>query len=206
MNIQTLLLGELAANCHIIDCGDGTCAAVDVGNSPDKLLSYLEEHHLTLKAILLTHGHYDHIGGVEAVRSATGAQVYIHRLDAIMLESATLNLAAQISPAPYQPVTSYQTFTDGEEITVGNRTFTVMHTPGHTSGSVCFLTEDVLLSGDTLFRGSVGRTDLGGNPLKMRESLKKLKALPGDYRIYTGHDFSTTLEAERQSNPYMRSV
>ncbi len=206
MKIHTLLLGELAANCHIIDCGDGICAAVDVGNDADKLLGYLESNHLTLKAILLTHGHYDHIGGVEEVRKATGAAVYIHENDAIMLKSARHNLAAQITPLPYTPVKEYITMKDGEEIAIGSRSFTVMHTPGHTSGSVCFLTEDVMLSGDTLFYHSIGRTDLGGSPVQMRESLKKLKALPIDYRVYTGHDRTTTLEDERNFNPYMRSL
>lgn len=206
MKIHTLLLGELAANCHIIDCGEGLCAAVDIGNDAAKLLSYLESKNLKLDAILLTHGHYDHIGGVEEVRKATGAMVYIHENDARMLEDAQLNLAAHITPLPYTPVSAYSTFKDGAEITVGSRTFSVLHTPGHTSGSVCFLTEDILLSGDTLFRNSIGRTDLGGNPAQMKESLRKLKALPCNYQVYTGHDFSTTLDDERMSNPYMRNV
>lgn len=206
MNVQTLMLGELAANCHIIDCGNGSCAAVDIGNDADKLLRFLEKQQLTLKAILLTHGHYDHIGGVEAVRAATGAVVYIHEKDAPMLESAALNLASHITMAPYHPVKAYTTFTDGDQITVEARTFTVLHTPGHTSGSSCFLTEDVLLSGDTLFRGSIGRTDLGGNPAEMRASLQKLAALEQNCRVYTGHDSSTTLDQERRSNPYLRSL
>lgn len=206
MKIKTLLLGELAANCHIIDCGNGICAAVDVGNSPDKLLDFLAEKQLTLGAILLTHGHYDHVGGVEAVRLATGAKVYIHENDAPMLESGQANLAWQITHTPYTPVTEYTTCTDGETITVGERDFTVLHTPGHTSGSVCYLTGNMLLSGDTLFRGGMGRTDLGGNPAQMRESLRKLKNLSGNYEVHTGHDFSTDLETERLTNPYLRSV
>ncbi len=206
MKIYTIQLGELAANCHIIDCGNGLCAAVDIGNSPEKLLQYLETKKLTLKAILLTHGHYDHIGGVEAVRAATGAEVYIHENDAIMLESAAHNLAFQIASTPYRSVAAYHTFADDETITVGDRTFTVLHTPGHTSGSVCFLTENVMLSGDTLFCGSIGRTDLGGSVSQMRQSLQKLMELTGDYKIYSGHGSATTLDYERNTNPYMRSL
>ncbi len=206
MNIDTILLGELAANCHIIDCGDGLCAAVDIGNDADKLLDYLKAHNLTLKAILLTHGHYDHIGGVEAVRKATGAAVYIHEKDEIMLKSAAHNLAAQITPLPYTPVTAYETITDGAEILVGSRTFTVLHTPGHTSGGVCYLAENVICSGDTLFDGSIGRTDLGGNVTEMKASLKRLAALDGDFDVYPGHGASTTLDRERRCNPYMRSL
>ncbi len=206
MKIETLLLGELAANCHIIDCGGGLCAAVDIGNSPEKLLRYLDQSGLQLKAILLTHGHYDHIGGVEAVRQATGADVYIHEADAPMLESAQKNLAYQITPAPYQPVTAYNTVQDGDTITVSELQFSVMHTPGHTAGGVCYRAEDVLFTGDTLFAGSIGRTDLGGNPAQMRTSLRKLYDLSGDAAVYPGHGGSSSLAAERRSNPYMRSL
>lgn len=206
MRIDTLELGELGANCHIIDCGDNTCAAVDIGSSPDELLEFLTAHGLTLKAILLTHGHYDHIGGVEAVRSTTGAQVYIHEADAPMLTDAFLNLAAHITPVPFQQVGEYRTVTDGEKISIGSRTFTVLHTPGHTSGSVCYLTENVMFSGDTLFRSSIGRTDLGGKAQEMHASLRKLRELEGEYIVCSGHGMKTTLDAERRTNPYMRSI
>ncbi len=206
MKLHTLQLGELGANCHIIDCGDSTCAAVDIGGDPDVLLEYLTANCLTLTAILLTHGHYDHIGGVETVREVTGAQVFIHEKDAPMLKDAFLNLAAHITAEPFRPVAAYTTVTDGEEITAGSRTFTVLHTPGHTSGSVCYLTENVMLSGDTLFRGSIGRTDLGGNVTEMRASLKKLREIAEDYEVYSGHGMRTTLEIERRTNPYLRSI
>ncbi len=206
MRIDTLELGELRANCHIIDCGNGLCAAADIGGDPEVLLRFLEHHNLTLKTILLTHGHYDHIGGVEAVREATGAEVFIHEKDAEMLTDAFLNLAAQITRSPFRQVGAYTTVTDGEKITVGENTFTVLHTPGHTSGSVCYLTGDVMLAGDTLFRGSIGRTDLGGDVGEMRASLRMLRELEGEYTVYSGHGMKTTLNTERRTNPYMRSV
>ncbi len=206
MRIDTLQLGVLSANCHIVDCGGNTCAAVDIGGDPERLLAFLQTHDLTLKAILLTHGHYDHIGGVEQVRKATGAQVYVHEADAPMLKDAFLNLAAQITSAPFRSIRECRTVTDGETITVGSRVFTVMHTPGHTSGSVCYLTDHVMLSGDTLFHGSIGRTDLGGNVQEMRASLRRLCELSGEFDVYSGHGLATTLDTERRINPYMRSL
>jgi glyoxylase-like metal-dependent hydrolase (beta-lactamase superfamily II) len=206
MRIDTLQLGVLGANCHIIDCGGGVCAAVDIGGDAEILLQFLDAHHLTLKAILLTHGHFDHIGDVEAVREKTGAQVYIHEADAPMLGDVRRNLAYQISPLPFRSIREYRTVTDGEALTIGERVFTVLHTPGHTSGSVCYLTETAMFSGDTLFSGSIGRTDLGGNVQEMRSSLQKLSALDGDYDVYSGHGAATSLDVERRTNPYMRSL
>ncbi len=205
MKIETLLLGELAANCHVFDCGEGLCAAVDLGNDPKKLLRFLEQRQYKLAAILLTHGHYDHIGGVEAVRKATGATVYIHEEDAPMLESGQRNLAWQITSNPYTPVGEYHTVREGDVLTIGSREVTVLHTPGHTDGGVCYRVENALFTGDTLFAESMGRTDLGGNPAQMRDSLKRLAQLPGDADVYPGHDRASTLEQERRTNPYLRS-
>jgi glyoxylase-like metal-dependent hydrolase (beta-lactamase superfamily II) len=207
MELQTLMLGELSANCYIVDCGEGNCVAVDIGNDPQKLLHTLENKEQQLRAILLTHGHYDHVGGVEAVRKATGAQVYIHTEDAPMLKSEKLNLANQIARVPYTPVTEYHTLSDNETLTVGERTFRILHTPGHTPGSVCYLTGELLFSGDTLFRGSVGRTDFeGGSMQQMLASIKRLAELENDYEVYPGHFEKTTLAMERRSNPYLRKV
>ncbi len=205
--ITTLHLGALAANCHIIPCGGNACAVTDIGGDPERLLAALAQAQLQLHAILLTHGHFDHIGGVEAVRQATGAKVYIHEADAPMLTDAGLNLARHISMEPFTPVSTWETVAEGTTMQVADRTFQVLHTPGHTKGSVCYLTEDLLFSGDTLFRGSMGRTDFpGGSMQEMAQSLQRLKAYDGDLRVYPGHDAGTTLERERQTNPYMRSV
>lgn len=203
MDVETIMLGELAANCHIIPCGD-VCAAVDVGAEPQKLLRYLEKNELHLSAILLTHGHYDHVGGVELVRQTTGAKVYIHEADGIMLQDGRANLSWQISSNPYTPVSEFETIQDGDTITVGNRLFQVLHTPGHTPGGVCFITENLLFSGDTLFKGSVGRTDLSGDPAQLRSSLDRISALTEDYLVYPGHFENTTLAREKRTNPYIR--
>lgn len=206
MKFDTLPLGELGANCYILEIGDGHAVAVDIGNEPEKLLHTLKKQGLTLSAILLTHGHYDHVGGVEAVREATGAVVYIHEQEAVMLESGTANLAVQFTQTPFRVVKSYETLTDGQVLNIDNVTVQVIHTPGHTPGGVCYAVGDILFTGDTLFQGSIGRTDLGGNRKDMLASLKKLAALEENYTVCPGHGGSSTLAQEKQHNPYMRNL
>lgn len=204
MEMITLLLGELATNCYLLDCGNNAVIAIDIGDAPQKVLEVLKSKNLDLKAILLTHGHYDHVAGVETVRQATGADVYIHEQDALMLESGKANLAYQLTDKPYQPVQEYQILKDNVILKIGNRQIKVMHTPGHTSGSVCYLIKNQMFCGDTIFKGSIGRTDLGGNVSEMKESLKKIASLQQDYELYPGHFFHSTLAFEKQNNPYLR--
>ena len=206
MEMIRLSLGVLGANCYILYFENHDAVAVDIGGDAEKVMQTLEIHHLNLKAILLTHGHYDHVGGVEAVRKMTGAEVYIHEKDAVMLESDKENLSWQLTSNAYVPVKEYHTLKDGDILEFGGEKFQVMHTAGHTSGSVCYLTENAMFSGDTLFKGSVGRTDLsGGNPAEMKQSLKKLASLEKNYHVYPGHFDDSTLEEEKISNPYLRS-
>ncbi|MBQ8927188.1 MAG: MBL fold metallo-hydrolase [Oscillospiraceae bacterium] len=204
MELKTLCLGSLGTNCYLLDCGGSDVLAVDIGDGAQEVLDVLSSGGRRLLAILLTHGHYDHVAGVEEVRRATGARVYIHEADAVMLTSARANLAWQISDTPYIPVEDFETVQDGQVLTVGTRSIRVMHTPGHTPGGCCFFTEDLMFSGDTLFKGSIGRTDLGGNVAQMQETLRMLSGIPGEYRVYPGHFGSSTLTWERQHNPYLR--
>ncbi|MBR1528190.1 MAG: MBL fold metallo-hydrolase [Oscillospiraceae bacterium] len=204
MELTQLMLGELATNCYILNIGNQQAAAVDIGNGADKLLKELEKQNLQLKAILLTHGHYDHVSGVEEVRKATGADVYIHEKDAVMLESDRANLAWQLTNDMYHPVTEYHTLRGGEILGLGNQKIHVLHTPGHTPGGVCYLTETMMFCGDTIFKGSIGRIDLGGNQADMKASLRKIAALEKNYKIYPGHFESSTLEEEKLYNPYLR--
>lgn len=206
MELKCLLLGELATCCYLLDIGDHSVCAIDIGNGAEKLLQTLETEHLKLKAILLTHGHYDHVSGVETVRKATGAEVYIHENDAVMLESEEANLARQLTDKTYIPVKAYHTVRDGDILELGNRKIQVMHTPGHTSGSVCYLTGEIMFSGDTVFKNSIGRTDLGGNREEMLMSLRKIAGLNRNYRIYSGHSDESTLEMEKKYNPYLRNL
>ncbi|MEE5992346.1 MAG: MBL fold metallo-hydrolase [Oscillospiraceae bacterium] len=206
MKVYTITLGELSTNCHILEYRDGACVLIDIGNGAKKLRNKLTELDLKPQAILLTHGHYDHIAGVEEIRKTYDCPVYIHSNDAMMLVDENANLAWQLTTAPYIPVTKYQTVQDGDIIKVDNLEFRVMLTKGHTSGSVCYICGDYLFSGDTLFRGSVGRTDLGGNAQEMMESIQKLKAITKDYQVYCGHFESTTLSREQKYNPYFRGL
>lgn len=206
MNIHTLHLGELRSNCYIIETSPGRCVAVDIGGDSRILIEFLRLKKLNLRKILLTHGHYDHIGGVEEVRKVTGAEVYIHSSDVPMLTSASLSLAAGNSINPFTSVTDWTAISGDSYINDGDCTFRVLHTPGHTRGSVCYICDNVIFSGDTLFCCSCGRTDFpGGSTDQMFESLGKLYDLDGDYKVYPGHNETTTLSYEREVNPYMRN-
>lgn len=207
MNIKTLQLGELNANCYVAITAPNQCVAFDIGGSPRVLIEYLKMNRLKLSKILLTHGHFDHIGGVEEVRKATGAEVFIHSEDAEMLQSSAYSLHSVISIMPFNSVTEYNTVRDGQVITDGNFSFLVLHTQGHTKGSVCYICEEdkIIFSGDTLFCCSVGRTDFpGGSSQEMMKSMELLAAMEGDYKVYPGHNESTTLDYEKRNNPYMR--
>ncbi len=204
MKIHHLQLGELRSNCYIIETAPGQCVAVDIGGDSRMLLNYLQMKHLRLSKILLTHGHYDHVGGVAETVAATDAEVYIHSDDANMLESAAASLASLMSVMPFHTVSKYVAVVGDSCISDGELTFRVMHTPGHTKGSVCYICDDVIFSGDTLFCCSIGRTDFpGGSVSEMRESLKSLVELEGDFKIYPGHNESSTLDYERKNNPYL---
>lgn len=206
MEITTLALGELAANCYILPCGEGGAVLIDVGEGAGRVRHALSALSLTPKAILLTHGHYDHIAGVEAIRNEYGCEVYIHELDAHMLQSSEANLAWQLSDVPFVPVKEYQTVRDGDVLHIGALDVTVIHTPGHTPGGVCYRIGDDLFTGDTLFKMSMGRTDLGGDIGQMRETLRMLSHMEDDCTVYPGHFGSSTMRFEQTHNPCLRGL
>ena len=147
-----------------------------------------------LRAILLTHGHFDHVGGVREIFSQTDCDIYLCPADCAMPE--------QMTAGPLCYTNSYQ---DGDILNLAGLTLRVLHTPGHTPGSVCLLCDDSLFAGDTLFAGSCGRTDLpGGNWAELQASLSRLKSLEAEYTVYPGHGEATTLNNEKRYNPYMR--
>lgn len=188
-------------NTYIVtDEETGEAAVVDPGVNDEKLIEKLKDN--KVKYILLTHGHFDHIGGVNFVKDRTGAKVVVHREDEEMLNDSEKNCGENADPIFADVLVE-----DGSKMMLGNSEITVLHTPGHTKGGVCYIfpKDRVLFSGDTLFKLTAGRTDLyGGNPRTELMSLEKIGKLDGDYKVYPGHDDSTTLDFERQYNRYMR--
>lgn len=202
LDIKCVVLGSLQNNCYlIIDKASGKSALVDCTDCSEKMHSLIDG--ADLEYILLTHGHFDHIGGVAEVKALTGASVVISADDEDMLTSSRKSLAA-FCGAAHNDVKADLVVNDGDVITLGESKIKVMSTPGHTQGSACYICDNVVFSGDTLFYCSCGRTDFpSGSTEQMLLSLERLAALDGDYIVYPGHDRQTTLDFERKNNPYI---
>lgn len=193
MNITVLPLGPMQANCYIVSEGDA-CAIIDPGAQGEKLIGWLKEQNLTPGAVFLTHGHFDHVGAVKVVAKEYGCPVYLHPGDTSMEGYLAKGLWWN------------KTYEEGDVIAVGSMAFAVLHTPGHTPGSVCLKIGDTLLSGDTLFAENCGRTDFpGGSWEEMLASLRRLAALE-DCTVLPGHGGETTIAWERVHNPYMKEA
>ncbi len=205
MRVDTLSVGALETNCYLLYDEDTRQALiVDPGDEAMRILRAVEEHSLQVAAVVLTHVHFDHILACEAVCQALSAPLYVGAADEAALTDGALNLIQYFSPDRSIALAADRLLRDGDELTLGDERLVVMETPGHTPGSICLLSDDILVSGDTLFRGSVGRTDFPrGDMAQLRRSLRRLMAIEGDRRVYAGHDMPTTLSYERQTNPYV---
>ncbi|MFZ5815122.1 MAG: MBL fold metallo-hydrolase [Bacillota bacterium] len=198
-------LGELATNCYIVACPESSKAMVIDPGAPDPWIKRtVSQFSLTVELILLTHGHGDHIGGVEWVKSWTGAPVWIHEADSRYLSSPALNGSAFFGQPVVVPKAD-RLLRGGETVTVGSLSFQVIHTPGHTPGGISLYTPGHLFAGDTLFAGGVGRTDLAGGsyPALVKSIKEKLFPLPDETVVYCGHGPTTTIGDEREYNPYV---
>lgn len=198
MLVKTLQVGMLETNCYIVTDEDTMeCAVIDPGAESNAILDYIETHNLKTAAIMLTHGHFDHHMALETVCEAVNAPVY--------LSSKEIDRNGQNERLKVEPNSDMKYCTEGDEINVGELVFKVLETPGHSPGSLTYICEDALFTGDTLFCGDCGRTDLdGGDRDTMLKSLRKLAALQGDFEVYPGHDEATTLDFERRNNLDMR--
>lgn len=200
MLIKTLPVGQLETNCYVVT-NENTLESVviDPGDEANTILDYLESNRLRCAAIFLTHGHYDHVGAVDTLREETGAPVYMNpRDDASRAVDAHMTYRMQPGDRAYD---------EGDTVEAARLVFHVMATPGHTPGGVTLRCEDALFTGDTLFKGSCGRTDLPGGDMEQElSSLRRICELPGDYEVYPGHMDPSTLEREREFNYYCRAA
>ena len=192
VQVITLPLGAYQTNCYIVSGeGSDSCIVIDPGYESGEILRQAQGKKIA--AILLTHGHFDHVGGVGALAAETDCPVYICAED--------LSMPPQMTNGPIFYTNTYK---EGDILNLAGLSLKILHTPGHTPGSVCIQAEDVLFTGDTLFQASCGRTDLpGGDWATILRSLRRLKALEGDHTVYPGHGPSTTLGDERKFNPYL---
>ncbi len=207
MIIKPVIVGWLRTNCYILgDEQTKTCAIIDPGQKADQILAAVEELGYEVKLILLTHGHYDHVMAVPRIAAATGAKVCIHKKDQWLLEcDEVLRYGTRAEGYLVPHVDIF--LEDGMELELGSLKIRVLHTPGHTAGCVTLLCGEAMFSGDTLFQDCCGRTDLETGSLEdILRSLKRLAQLEGNYRVFPGHESATSLDYERQYNPYIREA
>ena len=194
LKIHTLTLGLYQTNTYIIhEENSKSCCVIDPGYQANTILEKLDALGLTLEAILLTHGHFDHVGAVKDLAADTDCRVFLCAEDTALPPMLTAG-----------PLYYTDTYADGTILNIAGLHIRVIHTPGHTPGGVCLLVDDVLFSGDTLFAGGCGRTDLGGDWSTLVRSLKRLSQIEGYFKVLPGHGESTTLAYEKRYNPYMR--
>ncbi|HRY12191.1 MAG TPA: MBL fold metallo-hydrolase [Syntrophomonadaceae bacterium] len=206
MILMGLEISSMGVNCYIVGCEETReVAVIDPGGNARAILNMLKENDLKAVYIINTHGHIDHIGANKGVKDATGAQILIHEADAKMLVNSASNLSFLMGSGVTSPAAD-RLLKDGDKIKIGNTVeLDVIHTPGHSPGGVCLKTDDIIFVGDTLFQGSIGRTDFpGGSYNQLIQNIKnKLLCYDDDVIAYPGHGPATTIGFERKHNPFL---
>lgn len=200
-----LPLGALASNCYLIPAEDDKVIVVDPA-STGEVMALIETNDMELGAIIITHGHFDHFAGAAALHERTGVPIYAPELDSEMFQSADKSWAWFMGGTPFAPITPDHLFEDGEEFSLFGVDFLALNAPGHTAGSCLLICDrfDCIFTGDVIFRGSVGRTDgYSGSPSLLRETLKKIKHIEHNYKLFCGHGDTTDIDTEKRTNPYL---
>ncbi|MFZ3138667.1 MAG: MBL fold metallo-hydrolase [Thermodesulfovibrionales bacterium] len=207
MIIKKLVVGSLENNCYIIaDENTNECFITDPGDEPDRILDLIHKNNLIMKYIICTHAHFDHVAAIPEIKEETKARIILHSDDLNMYRSTKDQAAVwgyEIDPLPEPDIF----VSEGDILEVGGLKFEVLHTPGHTQGSICLYGEGIVITGDTLFAGSVGRTDLqGGDISKLRKSFKRLMSLPDEVKVLTGHGPESTIKKEKIDNFFSHEI
>lgn len=201
MKIIKIVGGLVQSNTYVLTDDGVNAIVIDPGDDEQKVLDALKENHLKCNAVLLTHAHFDHANGAKSLKIEHGALIYLHKKEVLLVNSA-YNLASKFGKA-FNSFNPDVLLKDGQGLDLCGIKIQVLHTPGHTQGSCCFIINNVIFSGDTLFNLSIGRTDFPtGSVLDMKKSLKKLFSLKYDYSVFPGHGVATKLFFERDNNPY----
>ncbi|MBF1295237.1 MBL fold metallo-hydrolase [Parvimonas micra] len=207
MNIKRIVVGVYAVNCYIVYNDNKNGFIVDPGGDSDDIIKFVDEEKINLEFILLTHGHADHIGAAKIIKEKYNLPIYASIKEKELLKDSIINLSKSIPPFKGIELIADKWLYDEEIIDFHGEKLSIMETPGHTVGSICILMDSVLLSGDTLFRMSIGRSDLAtGSFDEIINSVKKLYNLKKDYRVLPGHGAESTLQFEKENNPFMKNM
>jgi hydroxyacylglutathione hydrolase len=207
MIIKKLVVGPLESNCFIIaDENSKECIVIDPGDEPDRILDVIQTGGFQVKYVVCTHGHFDHVGAVSDIKKDTDAKVVLHKDEMNMYKSTKNHAALWGFELDEQPEPDLFV-SEGDILQLGSEKFVILHTPGHSPGGICLYSEGIIITGDTLFAGSVGRTDFpGGDIAKLKDSFKRLLSLPDETRVLPGHGPESTIGREKRNNFFVHEL